>query len=420
MSTSVERAGRRVPRTGDAVSLRTKLRREERRRRIRAIALITPLLLFLLVTFVFPIGALLWRSVHSPEVVNVLPRTVFALGQWDGKALPGEGVFAALAADLGEAKRARTVAIAAKRLNYDKSGFRSLLIKTARRLPTGPVLAYSDALIKIDKRWGKPEYWAVVKRASTRYTNFFLLAALDLEVNDAGEIVGVPEHSAVFIDTLIRTFWISFVVTGLCVLMAYPIAHLLATVPTRVSNLLLILVMLPFWTSLLVRTTAWVVLLQTEGVVNDLALSLGLFSQRVQLIHNRIGVYVAMTHILLPFMVLPLFAVMKGIPAGYMRAARSLGAGPVFALWKVYLPQTVPGLGAGCLLVFIMALGYYITPALVGGPRDQMLSYFIAYYANQTTNWSMSAALSVVLLLLTVALVALFSRLIGFDKLKLG
>lgn len=404
----------------DGTSLQVAHLRIERARKMRAAALTAPLLLFLAVTFVYPIGALLFRAIHSPEVVEVLGRTAAALERWDARALPGEETFAILAADLRAARKSQTVGRAAKRLNYDKGGFRSLLLKTARRLPQSAPASYRDAFLAIDRRWGRTEYWAVIKRASAPYTGFFLLAALDLRQTDSGGIAPVPEHSAVFIDTLIRTFWISLVVTALCLMMGYPIAHLLANTPARVSSLLLILVLLPFWTSLLVRTTAWVVLLQTQGVVNDLALLLGLITERVQLIHNRIGVYVAMTHILLPFMVLPLYAVMKGIQPGYLRAARSLGAGPLFAFWKVYLPQTLPGIGAGALLVFVMALGYYITPALVGGPRDQMLSYFIAYYANQTTNWSMAAALSVVLLSLTVAVVAVFSRLIGFDKLKLG
>ena len=178
--------------------------------------------------------------------------------------------------------------------------------------------------------------------------------------------------------------------------------------------------LLPFWTSLLVRTGAWVVLLQREGVVNDVLIALGLISEPLQLVYNRFGVYVAMTHILLPFMVLPLYSVMRGIPPQYMRAAASLGARPLRAFLRVYLPQTVPGIGAGCLLVFILAIGYYITPALIGGINDQMVSYFVAFFTNQTVNWGMASALGTVLLIVTLLLFALYARLVGIDRLRLN
>ena len=190
--------------------------------------------------------------------------------------------------------------------------------------------------------------------------------------------------------------------------------------PTRQSNLLILLLLLPFWTSLLVRTTAWLVLLQNEGLVNDLAITLGAWEDPVQLVRNRLGVYIAMVHILLPFMVLPMFSVMKGIDPYHMRAAASLGANPLRSFLKVYLPQTIPGVGAGVLLVFILSLGYYITPALVGGPRDQMLSYFIAFHANNTVNWGMAAALSLVLMVCVVVFFAMYQRLVGVGNVKKG
>jgi len=203
------------------------------------------------------------------------------------------------------------------------------------------------------------------------------------------------------------------VVTVLCLILGYPVAYLLASLPTRTSNLLLIVVLLPFWTSVLVRTTAWVVLLQREGIINGLLVGTGILSAPVQLVYNRVGVYVAMTYVLLPFMVLPLYGVMKGIPPISMRAALSLGARPVTAFWRVYLPQSLPGITAGTLLVFISAIGYYITPAMVGGANDQMISYFIAFYTNQTLNWGMAAALSFILLAATIILYLLYNRLVG-------
>ena len=238
--------------------------------------------------------------------------------------------------------------------------------------------------------------------------------------NASGEIVGVPENRALYVGVLGRTLWMSLLVTVSCLILGYPVAWLLATLPMRTSNMLMILVLLPFWTSLLVRTCAWMLVLQKEGVVNDVLVWLHLVPEPVQLVFNRFGVIISMTHILLPFMILPLYSVMKGIPPDFMRAAISLGANPAEAFYKVYVPQTMPGIGAGCLLVFILAIGYYITPALLGSPTDQMLSYFIAFFTNNTINWGMASALAVILLTATMILYVVYSRLIGFDRMKLG
>ena len=401
-------------------SLKARLRRVERVRKLKAVALITPLFLFLLITFVIPIGSMMGLSVENPEVASVLPRTADAIVDWDGIGIPDEDILAAFMADLSDGREARTLGRAAKRLNYEISGFRSLLLKTARKLPAAPIESRAALLIDIDERWAEPIYWAAIKRASPAYTDSYLLAALDRTRNLEGEITLAPENQRMYVDVIGRTFWISLVVMLVCLVLGFPLAYLLASLPTSRSNLLLILVLLPFWTSLLVRTTAWVVLLQSQGVVNDLAVFIGLWSERVQLIHNRTGVYIAMVHILLPFMVLPIYSVMKGISPTHMKAAASLGAGPVRAFLKIYLPQTTPGVGAGCLLVFILSLGYYITPALVGGPKDQMLSYFIAFFTNETLNWGMAAALSVILLALALALFGVYSRLVGIDRLRMN
>jgi putative spermidine/putrescine transport system permease protein len=209
-------------------------------------------------------------------------------------------------------------------------------------------------------------------------------------------------------------------VTLLCIVLGFPVAYLLATQPPRRANLLMILVLLPFWTSLLVRTAAWIVLLQEHGIVNNALIWLGIVDAPIRLIYNRIGVYIAMTHILLPFLILPLYSVMKGIKRSYMQAAVSLGASPTEAFIRIYLPLTLPGIGAGSLLVFILALGYYITPALVGGAADQMISYFIAFYTSDTVNWGMASALGTVLLIATLVLYWVYDRLIGISNVKLG
>jgi putative spermidine/putrescine transport system permease protein len=184
----------------------------------------------------------------------------------------------------------------------------------------------------------------------------------------------------------------------------------------------MIFVLLPFWTSLLVRTTSWIALLQSQGVLNDVFVALGVTAddQRLQLIYNQAGTIIAMTHILLPFMILPLYSVMKTIPPSYLRAARSLGADQVTAFRRVYVPQTVPGIGAGSLLVFILAVGYYITPALVGGQSGQLISNIIAFHMESTLNWNLAAALGGILLVGVVLLYWTYNRLIGVDNIKLG
>jgi putative spermidine/putrescine transport system permease protein len=408
--------------TADGIPLKDSLRRAERRRKLKAAGLVMPLFLFLLTTFITPILLLLYRAIENPELLEVMPRTVAAIQHWDGADMPAEAVFAALAADLRQADKDRTVGKAGKRLNYDITGFRSLVLKTARsvsRLKTEPP-SHRDAVIAIDERWGNLRYWSAVKQAARPYTDFYLLAAVDFERDRSGNITRVPAERALYTKVFVRTFWMSMVVTIWCLLLGYPVAWMLAGLPARHSNLLMILVLLPFWTSLLVRTASWIIVLQKEGIINNILMWTHLTSDPLELVFNRFGVYVAMVHILLPFMILPLYSVMKNIPPSLMRAAASLGANPITAFFKVYLPQSVPGISAGCLLVFILAIGYYITPALVGGPKDQMLSYFIAFFTNNTINWGMASGLAVLLLSATVVLYVVFNRFIGIERLRMG
>ena len=401
-------------------SLKTRLRRAERMRKLRAFALVAPLLAFLLLTFVAPILDMLRLSVYDTELSQVWPRVCQAIGQWsDRNKLPPPPVFDALAADLAASYHASTMATAARRLNYALDNGRSLVFGTARQLPETST-DWTATLIKIEPQWGELKTWAAIDQASGPLTSYFLLAALDLNKTANGSIVGVASDRAIYIDVLQRTFTVSFAVTILCMILGFPVAYLLATQPPRRANLLMILVLLPFWTSLLVRTAAWIVLLQEHGLVNDGLIWLGIIDHPVRLIYNRIGVYVAMTHILLPFQILPLYSVMKGIKPTYMQAATSLGATPTEAFIRVYLPMTLPGIAAGALLVFILALGYYITPALIGGAADQMISYFIAFYTSDTVNWGMASALGTVLLVATLVLYWVYDRLVGVTNVKLG
>jgi putative spermidine/putrescine transport system permease protein len=294
------------------------------------------------------------------------------------------------------------------------------LFTTGRQLPDELSAPAKETLVGIDPKWGERETWAAIRRAGGPVTDFYLLAALDLQRDADGSIIGAPVEQRVFRDVLGRTLWISAMVTLICLLLGYPVAYVIAAQPPGRAGMLLFLVLLPFWTSLLVRTVAWVVLLQKEGVLNSLFMSLGLVHEPLKMIYNRFAVYVAMVHVLLPFMILPLYSVMRGIPPSYVRAASSLGAKPFTAFRRVFVPQTLAGIGAGCLMVFIQALGYYITPALVGGAEDQMISYFIAFYASKTVNWGMAAALSIMLLTATLLLYAVYNRMVGVERMRLG
>jgi putative spermidine/putrescine transport system permease protein len=381
---------------------------------------VLPLFLFIAVSFALPIVWMLRNAVYDPDIQDNLPRTVAELSAWDGTGTPGEAAYAALAADLKDAQKNKTVALIGKRLNYEISGIRSKIIATARKVDKLEAGPSRDALIAIDPIWGDRNTWATIKRAGSSLTATYLLGALDLEVTADGGLTWVPAERAVYLMVLGRTFWISLQVTAWTLILGFPVAYLLASLPTRTANLLMILVLLPFWTSLLVRTTAWFVLLQDNGIINDSLMFLHLTDHPLKLIFQRFGTIVAMTHIQLPFTLLPIYSIMKTIPPSHVRAARSLGAGPFYAFWRVYFPQTVPGIAAGCLLTFILSLGYYITPALVGGATDRMISNFIAEAINQENNWGKASALGVILLSCTLILYFLYNRLVGIDKMKLG
>lgn len=400
--------------------LKRQLRRSERRKMLTAMVLIAPLFLYLIINFVFPVALLMLKSIDNRECIQWMKRTNRALAKWDGQGLPGDPAFAALIGDLKEAHKAKKFTVIAKRLNSSQPGFQALVSKTVRKLRKADTGSPREALEKIDHRWGQTKYWRIIKQASKPFTMIYFLQAIDLSISPEGKIVRVPETMKIFVRLWVRTFWMAFVITVFCILLGYPLAYLLANTPKRVSNILMIFVLLPFWTSFLVRTTAWVVLLQTQGLVNDAAIFLHLWSDRIQLIHNRTGVYVSMIHILLPYMVLPLYSTMSRISPSHIRAAKSLGANPLVAFVKVYLPQTIQGVGAGCLFVYILALGFWVTPALVGGRKDQMISYFIAYFTNETLHWGLATALGALLLFFTGVIFFLFKTVFRLDKLQMG
>ncbi|MDX8348435.1 ABC transporter permease [Cognatiyoonia sp. IB215446] len=528
----------------DGRPLKASLNRALRRQKMRALMLIAPLLIFILITFIIPIGQMLFRSVENQIVSDTIPRTVDAVADWDADAgdAPSEAVFRALAMDLMIAVEEKKHTRLGSRLNYETSGISSLFRKSGRRVDDiGEV--YADQFIALDEAWEEPatwvtlladpdwiaeqaawngegiepafvvaeqardalpqtaaiyadfaatirdvdgdspieeepwnvvylalhedltanpqveidgpltglvsnaareaqsferedvraafahidddwldvEVWQTIQTYSPAFTSGYFLNAVDLQKSPDGP-VWQPENEQIYLTLFWRTLVMSLTITFVCVLLGYPVAWLLANLPARKANLLMILVLLPFWTSLLVRTSAWKVLLQQQGVINDTLVWIGLVvdDNRLALINNATGTIIAMTHILLPFMILPLYSVMKTIPPSYLRAAKSLGATNWTAFWRVYFPQSVPGIGAGCILVFILAIGYYITPEIVGGTRGVFISNRIAYHISTSLNWGLAAALGAILLAVVLILYWAYDRIVGIDNVKLG
>ena len=410
----------------DGTSLKKSLAKSLRRQKIRALLLIAPLLFFVLLTFIAPIGDMLFRSVENNIVSDTLPRTVKVLSKWDSMSgqAPDEEVFEAFARDLKIAVKSKLHTKLGSRLNYEKTGISSLVRQTGRKLKKLDLDAtpsFKDAFEKMNKKWMDPSVWQTIQQFSSKYTDGYFLAAADLTRTSEG-IQKVDEDKKIYFKLFVRTLYMSLGITFMCILLGYPIAFLLATLPMRSSNVLMILVLLPFWTSLLVRTSAWKVLLQNQGVINDFLVWLGVIADgnRLELINNVTGTVIAMTHILLPFMILPLFSVMKTIPPTYMRAAKSMGANEFRAFRRGYFPQSIPGIGAGSILVFILAIGYYITPEIVGGTKGVFISNRIAYHISSSLNWGLGAALGAILLVVVLALYWLYDKFVGIDNVKLG
>ncbi len=379
------------------------------RQRGRAAMLIAPLVIFLGVFFLWPLWLMVDVSIRNDAIGGAFPRTSELIGSWGGEGAPDAETQAALVEDLREASQS-TLGAAVRTLNSQVSGFRTLMGRTAtaaRDLEAGQTLD----LVEVDDRWAEPRFWRAIQVSVAPYTDRNLLAALDLERADTGEIEQMSASASANRLIIWRTFAIAGSVTLLCALIGLPYAMLAASVTGWKRNALLLAVLLPLWTSLLVRTAAWFILLQNEGIINKTLMGLGWIDGPLPLIFNRLGVVIAMTHVLLPFMVLPIFSVVSAIPKNLMPAAASLGARPLRAFWRVLLPLSMPGLLAGSLLVFMVAIGYYITPALVGGPNDQMISSVIAFYALQTANWGMAGALGILLLAVTTVLYLVYGRL---------
>ena len=408
--------------SSDGIPLELSLKKAERKNKLRALLLVAPLFLFLLITYVFPIGDMLFRSVDDRMITQMLPNTFKSLEKWDGKELPGEETYEAFYKDFYPLAINKESGKLYQRLNYEKSGFSSGLKTTNRKIKDFEQGNYKEQFMKAHKIWKDVEYWTAMKKTAPNFSYAKYLKGFDLTFDQDRNIVRVDEDRRVHITLWLRTLKVAFWVTIFCFILAYPISHLLATLPMKYSNLLMICVLLPFWTSLLVRTSSWMVLLQQQGPINDLIVFLGLASDdnRPELMYNVIGTFVAMTQILLPFMVLPLYSVMKTISPSLMRAGKSLGGTPLVSFVKVYFPLTVPGIGAGCLLVFILSIGYYITPALVGGASGSLISNTIAYHMKSSLDWAFASALGTMLLVGVLTIYWIYNKLVGIDNIKLG
>jgi len=430
--------------TTDGIPLKASLRKTERKNKIRAFLLVLPLLLYILITFVLPIADMLLRSVDDQHINHVYPLTFKEYQKWDRKDLPPEEVYKAMYTELGSVipnivdttgmkkaemkrKRSQEVGKALTRMNYSKSGWKSMIKKTRRailkQIKKGEIPeSYKETMIEINKGWGDQLYWQSMAQMLEPRTAIYYWNAVDRTYDIEKNVVMQEENRRMYMKTWWKTLKVSIYVTVYCLILGFPVAHLLANLPLRYSNLLMIFVLLPFWTSLLVRTTAWIVMLQQNGVINGVLVWLGILSDdgRIQMVYNMTGTIIAMTQILLPFMILPLYSVMKVIPKSHMRAAMNLGAKPSKAFLKVYLPQTIPGMSAGGLLVFVLAIGYFITPELVGGKDGQLIGHWIAYHLKTTLNWGLASALGALLLGAMLILYWVYNKIVGIDNIKLG
>ena len=394
----------------------------KQRQRGAVFALLTaPLLIFVMVLFLWPVARFLALAVDNSDFSSNLPRTIAALANWKAETgLPEEPVFVALVEDLAAARGAGKEGILAQLVNQRVVGTRFLVIKTAKDAADGKldVRPVREAVLAKHDGWNSLELWQVIARQQSALTDYYLLASLDLKRGADNSIEAISDDRAVFVDALLRTIWISVVVTILCAVLAVPMAQAIVSAPPAWSKLMFALILFPLWTSLLVRTVIWIIVLQKNGPVNATLLGLGIVSEPLNLIYTRFSLYVAMVQVLLPMMVLSVVAIMRRVPATYMRAALSLGAPWLTAWRRVQLPLILPGILSGAAIVFVFSLGYYITPTLVGGPTDQMISSYIAFYTNSTLNWGMGAALSLQLLMILVLFAFLYWTAVALFRRK--
>ena len=399
-------------------------KKKDRREKIKAFALVSPLLLFVLVFFITPICIILIKGIYNPKIKTLLPNTVVSMQTYNYKeGLPKEESLKILLSELKVLAAERNSGVLSEELNRMVPGFGSVIKKTSRKIKNQDIESiesYKDYLVKISKRWENPKYWMTIKRANDGFTLSYVLSALDLEFNIEGKIVQKDESLRIYLPVLLKTLYMAFLITLITMVLAYPTSYYLASLPKSKANLLMIFVLLPFWTSILVRIVSWITLLQQKGVANDLMMYFSIIDQPLDMMFNQFATVVTMTHILLPFMILPLYGSMRSVDQTYIKASSSLGANPFITFFKIYFPLTVPGLSAGAILVFIISVGYYITPALVGGIDGQMISNLIEFHMRSSNNWELASAMGGILLFITITLYWVYDKLVGVNSLKLG
>jgi len=399
--------------------------KSQRRRKLLALFFVTPLVIFIIVSFVLPIGTMLYRSFYNPTAAKLIPQTLSALSQWDEKSnqIPNANILITFTQELKSLAKQRKAGKLAEEINRSLPGSSSLIKFSARKIAKKSdqdLAERGDQLLLALKKgkWKNPKLWHSIKKSGAIFTDRYYLTALDLKRNSEGEIV--QRETKIYLKLFWKSLKIALYITLLTIIIGYPLSYYLSTAPTKTANILMVFVLLPFWTSLLVRTTSWIALLQTNGVVNSTLQSLHIITDPLDMLYNQFSTILAMTHILLPFMILPLYSVMKGIDPSYFRAALSLGGKPIPAFIRIYMPMTVPGISAGALLVFIISIGYYITPALVGGTDGQMISNIIAFHMQSSNNWELAAALGSLLLGLIIIIYWIYDRFVGISNIKLG
>ena len=390
--------------------------------RWRAAALTLPLAAFIGVALVLPTGWLAVRSVYQPLVADSLPKTLALLEAWDGQQVPTEEVYRSAAGEFLQLREQRTISSVATRVNRERSGMHAAIIRATRQLRGKQPDSWRETMIEAHAAWADAPAWEALRQAGERFTLRHYIHAIDLEQNADGTLVARESGRRVHLTLLGRTLLTSLAVSMICLVLGYPLAYFIAHSPPRWANLALLAILLQFWISMLVRTVSWIVMLQNHGLANDLLVATGLIpdDERLPLIYNMTGTIISTTHAMLPFLVLPLYSVMRSIPPQYAKAAASLGANRWQRFAHVYWPQTLPGVAAGTMLVFMLSIGQYVTPTLIGGQSGQFFSNVIDYHMQKTLNWSLAAALNVVLLICALTLFVAYSRLIGLKRLQLS
>lgn len=369
-------------------------------RTFKATLPVSPLLIFMVIFLLVPMFFIARTAVSDGDIYKSLPETLMSLKNETGLT-PGDETYQELGQELKLAVKTGQLRSLGRRIGYEIPRGLNIVLDASRSVSKlngeNPASAWKAAIIASNPAWSKPGVWDVIKDRHSAYSAFYLRWALGFDVVRDLDGNFAADQGYDFRTIYARTIIIGLIVTALTVIIGYPLAYVISMSTGRMAGLLLFLILLPFWTSLLVRTMSWIVMLQTNGVLNSALLSIGITAEPLKLLYTRAATVLAMIQIQLPFTVLPMISVMKAIPPSQVRAARSLGAGPIRAHVSVFMPQVVPGIAAGGLLTFVLCLGFYLTPALVGGPADQMVSFFIARFTNEELNWGLASALSVVL-----------------------